>query len=98
MIRHLIIALLFFSSCHSNDKGGCDNGELVTLKDFTGLDGCSWMLVKKDNSSLEPMNLPDFINKPIEGDTYIIEYRMRNDLASVCLAGSIIEITCVQKQ
>ena len=84
-------------SCSSSSSISCDNGEVVTLKDFTGLDGCRWMLVTEDNNSLEPMNLDDFIKEPKEDDNYRIEYNVRNDLASVCLVGSIIEITCASK-
>ena len=88
---------MIFCSCNSSKLLNCNNGELITLKDFTGLDGCTWMLVKEDNSSLEPNNLSEFISQPVEGDTYIVEYNIRTDLASICLVGSIVKISCAIK-
>ena len=88
---------MIFCSCNSSKLLNSNNGELITLKDFTGLDGCTWMLVKEDNSSLEPINLSEFISQPVEGDTYIVEYNIRTDLASICLVGSIVKISCAIK-
>ena len=90
--------LLLAISCSSTSQTECENGEVITLKDFTGLDGCRWMLVTEENKSLEPMNLEDFISEPKEDEKYRIEYSIRNDLASICLVGSIVEITCATKQ
>ena len=98
MIKYLLFSVMVICSCNSNNNSGCENGELVTLQDFTGLDGCSWMLVKKDNSSLEPINLTEFISQPMEGDTYEVTYEVRTDLASICLVGTIVKITCATKK
>ena len=87
-----------FFSCNSSNNEACENGELIILQDFTGLDGCSWMLVKEDNSSLEPINLSEFVSQPSEGDTYLMEYEVRTDLASICLVGEIVKITCATKK
>ena len=71
---------------------------MVTLKDFTGLDGCKWLLITQDNSKLEPVNLNDYIQQPKDGDVYMIEWEEQPDLASVCMAGTIAKINCAMKK
>lgn len=98
MWKYILFILSAFMSCHSQKAEECEDGEWLTLKDFSGLDGCTWMLVREDNSSLEPINLAEFISKPGEGDIYRVEYKERTDLASICLKGKIVQITCATKK
>jgi len=96
----LILMTLMFSM-------GCQKSKLHTvsgtLKDFTGLSGCDWIieLDEKDkygNKRLEPINLHDFKIKLREGKRVKLRYVERLDLGSFCMVGSIVEIKSIRKQ
>lgn len=49
----IIFALLAVSACRENDPApGCTT--LATVRNLTGLDGCSWVLELEDGRRLEP--------------------------------------------
>jgi len=60
----------------------CEGGEILTLVDLTGLDGCGWVFEQSDGKRLEPMNLTDKLPTPTAK-------------ASICMVGSMIEIVCI---
>ncbi|MEE2838337.1 MAG: hypothetical protein VYD51_05810 [Bacteroidota bacterium] len=47
--------------------GGCSlRGGNATLRDYTGLDGCGWVL-ESGGEVLEPINLESFLDAPEDG-------------------------------
>ena len=93
-----LILLASFTLMQCNDANpdpsdACPNAELFTIKNFAGLDGCSYVLVQGDKS-FEPINLEDFVAEPTEDQTVMFEIVVREDMASICMVGTIIEITC----
>lgn len=99
MIKHIQIglkSLLLFTviliGCKDDPAfpEGCTN---ATLRDLTGLDGCTWIIELTDGSRLEPVNLNDFDISLSDGLSICIEYQERTDLASICMVGQIIELT-----
>ena len=95
---------LFFFACgggeeienpESSDCG--DNAIEVTLENLTGLDGCTWMLVSSSmDERMEPTNLSDYIPDPKMDQVYVMTIIDRPDIATTCMAGRIVEITCLE--
>ena len=38
----------------------------ATLRDYTGLDGCGWVIEADEGAVLEPLNLGEFISDPTQ--------------------------------
>ena len=77
----------------------CPNAVEATLKDFTGLDGCSWVLVLDNGKKLEPTNLKKFDNIELKDDKRVlIEYKTIHNAASICMIGTIVEIICISEK
>ena len=93
-ITLLPFALLLVLSCRNEDDILlCD--EKATLRDFTGLDGCSYVLVLDDEKVLEIGDLevePDFQFR--DGLRVSVSYEELNS-ASICMVGSIVRVLCI---
>jgi hypothetical protein len=98
MFFALILAGLI-ASVQSCDKdcgtAPCDNAQTATLKDFTGLDGCGFVLVLADSTVLEPTNLEEFLTTPVDGQTITVAFH-EVDMASICMVGPMVVIDCLE--
>ncbi len=90
----------------------CDNAVLATVKDLTGLDGCGFVFVLADGTKLEPQMLfycgtpplpkevtenPLYDFQWVDGKQVRIAYEEIPDAASICMAGKIVKITCLEE-
>jgi hypothetical protein len=87
----LIILLFFFISCSKNDPPE-PGARKAVIHDYTGLDGCGWVIRLDEGETLEPTNLQSFGIKLKEGKKVWITYTELNDLASICMVGPIVRI------
>ncbi len=91
LISIVLISLFSFLSCQKEDLTAPENYESVLLKDLTGLDGCTLVFQKKDNTYLEPVNLNDF-NLQLEiGKEYWIKFE-ESASGTYCMVGDVIEL------
>ena len=67
-----------------------------TVKDYTGLDGCGYLIELDNGPRLEPAIVHDSI-KFYDGQRVRLSYTERNDMVSICMAGVIAEITCIEE-
>jgi len=90
----LLFSTLWAGAC---DKASdCADGTNMTLVDRTGLDGCTWLLEKGDKV-YEPINLDEFDVRLTDGSNYCVEFEPAEDMASICMAGTIIRILSIRK-
>jgi len=92
----LVVIMLTLSlvSCDKNTDQGCDIP--AKFQDLTGISACGFVLVlnlEDEERRLEPINLDDFDITPKTGLEVCIEFTVRNDLASACQVGEIVELT-----
>lgn len=88
----IIIPLFSLVSCGSNE----DCVGPMVFRDSTGLDGCQFLLqldLGDEFRTLEPINLSDFDIQPVDGLEVCGEFIVRQDLASICQVGEIVELT-----
>ncbi len=77
----------------------CPDSVHATLKNLTGLDGCSWVLVLDNGKKLEPTNLKKFDNIKLEdGKEVFVKYEAKPLAASICMVGTIVEIICISEK
>ena len=88
-------SLLLLFACEE-ETPGCDTPAM--LLDYAGLDGCGFVLVLEDGEVLEMGTFdqePDFA---FEDSLKInISYEPMDNMASVCMVGPIVRITCIEK-
>jgi PKD repeat protein len=67
-----------------------------TVKDFTGLDGCGLLIVLDNGEVLEPaVIVPDFTLR--NGQRVRLAYTPLKDMASICMAGTLARIECIEE-
>lgn len=93
--------LLTLFSCKTNKDAAtistANCKTLATVKDFSGLDGCSLMIVLDNGQKLLPAKINDetFVLK--DGQQIKLDYKKIEDAMSVCMAeNASIEITCIE--
>jgi len=104
LILFLLLPLLWSASCNSTKKGTEQTDDITqscqtpaTVKDFTGLDGCSFLLVLDNGDKLLPVKTPEGAFKFKDGQKIAMDYTIMKDYMSVCMAErAAIEITCME--
>ena len=96
----LLLGLLLGSACDKMDPLNQNVGEFGIVKDYTGLDGCGFIIELDNGNKLEPVSLEDtaFVFK--DGERVYVEYTPLQDYGSICMVGitahidSIIGLDC----
>jgi len=94
LIAFIILTLTVSFACNKNNPP-VDDAVEATLHDYTGLDGCTWVIKLENNEVIEPVNLNDFDFELNEGKLIWIKYFPRPDLGSFCMVGQIVEIESI---
>ncbi len=90
-ILPVILFLFIVLSCSKNDPP--ETGALkATLHDYTGLDGCSWIIKLESGEVLEPMNLGAFEIELKENKKIWVKYTEVKDALSICMVGPIVKV------
>lgn len=87
----LFLAIFFVTGCTKNNSGIDATG---TVKDFTGLDGCSLMILLDSGEKLEIISLPS--NTTLDVNRRVrVEYKPEPRV-SICMAGITAHIISLQ--
>lgn len=95
-ISLFLMALALLVACKSvQDSGTPPAGyTAATVRDFRGLDGCSFLIVADDSTRFEADNL----EAPFQKDGLRIFFTYKNrDAMSICMAGKTIHITDIKR-
>ena len=94
-IVSLIFALSLFLSCRNEDDALlCD--EKATLRDFSGFDGCAYVLILDNEEVLEIGELefePDF--EFSDGLRVSVTYEEFSS-SSICMIGPMVRLLCIE--
>lgn len=97
-----VICLICVLSCKTkkdvsdNPSSECKTNGMV--KDFTGLDGCKFLIVLENGDKLLPAKLNDesFVFK--DGQKILFDFKELKDAMSICMAEKMsVEITCIKE-
>jgi hypothetical protein len=93
--QFLLILATIVSGCKANKPHGpeYDGMTMVTVADFSNLDGCTYLLKTASNEFLEPMNLNDSLKT--DGLQIAIRFKPSKN-ASICMKGKPIDILSVK--
>ena len=111
----IIISCLMILSCVDENitpKGKNTNGCSIeaTVRDYTGLDGCGFVLELKDESILEPVRMVvcgpppqnimtldnPLLNFEEDGKKVFIDYTPMQSV-SICMVGQTVKIDCISE-
>ena len=103
-MKYLVPLLLFafvlnFAACKTKSKMQT-NEVKAELTDFTGLDGCGWMIKLETadvngNQTLMPLNLDDFSIDKTEGKKVLIVYKIEPAF-NTCMAGATVRLSSIR--
>ena len=81
----------------TDDTAAMNNNEYTgTVVDYTGLDGCGYIIELDNGKKLEPAKYPvDF--RFYDGQRVLVDYKVIDDVASICMVGDIVEILTIEK-
>ena len=97
MRKLFLIAFLFiFVACEDEEKPLCNIK--ATLEDYSDLDGCGFVIMLGDSTILEIGNYDEEPNFSFrDGMAVYISYEEMKDIATACMVGPIVRITCIEK-
>ena len=68
----------------------------ATLINYSGLDGCGWMVKMNDGKVYEPINLADFEPNPQVNEPICVSFKIQSSI-SICMFGETIFINSLEK-
>jgi hypothetical protein len=108
-----VIIVFAVSACDEDKlQVSCNEGVAAIVRDLTGLDGCGFVFELEDGTRLEPYMIgycgtpplpkevtenPLYNFEWVDGKEVIIGFEEVEDAASICMAGPIVKITCLQE-
>lgn len=99
---HILSFVLFILSCsakkavQNSTSSICDTQAIV--RDYTGLDGCRFLLELKDGTRLIPVELSDPSFLFSEGQIIKFKYTSMKDVVTACLTAAIpVRLSCIEE-
>jgi len=92
-----LAAVLLFVACGSqkNASESCDTWG--TVRDYSGLDGCGFLIELQNGGKLNPVKMPEGFRLK-DGQKITFSYSVLTDMMSICMAETeLVEITCIHK-
>lgn len=81
------------SDCGTESAFSCPDYEELTIRDYTGLDGCGLVVENSSGEILEVSNLYTYYPSAADGYVIWVQYVYETDWASFCMVGPGITIT-----
>lgn len=96
-MKNIFYASLLVFSLNSCDKGECDGAVTGTVRNYTGLDGCGYVIELSNGDKLEPINLSEFSEFAVDNKRVRLTYE-EVGAASVCMVGKMVNIKCIESR
>jgi len=114
IVKIIMLAIsLFPAACKDEPwQVSCVQGELATVKDLTGLDGCGFVFELADGTLLEPQRIfycgtpplpKEATEDPllsfhfVDGKQVKIGFNELPNAASICMVGKVVKIICIEE-
>ena len=95
-ILYFCLLLFVLLSCSKNECPRAVKGE---FKDYSGLDGCGFVIILENGNRIEPINLNKFDIELVDNQKIWVDFHINENLsASICMVGDIVVIDCISKR
>jgi hypothetical protein len=100
-MKHTILTALLSSliviGCNKKvAESKCPDFKEGTVVDMRGLDGCGFNIRLDNGNILEPTNLDKYPKLIINNQRIRFTYMEVDNMASICMVGTMVEITCAE--
>lgn len=92
-----IICILAFS-CKTPQRICSNDAVEAQLRNYSGHDGCSWVITLDKGGTIEPLNLKEFDIELKDGQKVYVTYKIEPEYHSICMVGPIVRIICIEKR
>lgn len=91
------VTLFFLSSCENESTAPCS--EIVTMRDLTGLDGCSFAFQLANGDYIRPLHYESIEPvKFVDGKKVTLDYKIiYGAWADACMVGEFVIISCISE-
>jgi len=89
------ILLISFPSCEKANPTGLGEVEGI-VKDYTGLDGCGFIIELVNGDKLEPAEVADTNFVFMDGQRVAVTYTELTNLSSICMVGMMVRIETIR--
>lgn len=97
LISILIVTLfLNFPGCQKEEPVISDELQ-GTVKDYTGLDGCGFIIELDNGEKLEPAEIVDTAFVLYDGQRVLVTFSELKDMGSICMVGKIVRIETIEE-
>ena len=93
-----LLTIMLFCACHTGQEAKTDNMKKEisgTVKDFTGLDGCKYLIVLKNGKKLQPIEVVNNFQWK-DGQQIVFSYEEIPDAMTICMAGKVVKVTSIK--
>lgn len=87
------VSIILCASCNSNHE--CEKGITGTIINTSSLDGCQWIIELENGEKLQAVNLTSFEIELKDGMKISLIYKKIEDVATICMKGIVVELTCL---
>ncbi len=93
----LVFTILLFSytSCEKDNPTGLGEIEGI-VRDYTGLDGCGFIIELMNGEKLEPVEVTDTNFVFMDGQRVAVTYTELTDMGSYCMVGKVVRIETIR--
>ena len=97
MKKYILIGILsmIIYSCDGNKSTAGVNG---TLKDYNGLDGCTWIIELDNGEKLQPVNLLELNIGLTDGKKVTVTYDEVKDMSGICMTGIMVSVKTIEER
>lgn len=89
------ILLISFPSCEKVNPTGLGEVEGI-VRDYTGLDGCGFIIELVNGDKLEPVEVVDTNFVFMDGQRVLVTYTELTNLSSICMVGIMVRIETIR--
>lgn len=89
------IFLFSFTSCEKDNPTGLGEVEGI-VRDYTGLDGCGFIIELVNGEKLEPVKVADTNFVFMDGQRVVVTYTELTDMGSYCMVGKVVKIETIR--
>jgi hypothetical protein len=105
--------VLFFTGCSEEKVNTTICSTPATIRNLSGLDGCGWVFELNDGTKVIPYRIgycgtpplpkevtedPLYNFEYVDGKQVLISFEIMPDVATVCMSGEVVKITCISER
>jgi len=93
----VLFSVLLFTACDDDTGGIQPNAQEGIVRDYTGLDGCGYIIEMLGGDKLEPVEMADTSFHFYDGQRVEVWYTELTNINTLCMAGRTVRIDSIRE-